>query len=388
MIASGHITRIVAAVMAIAVCLCFCAAAFSESITAAAGGSGVTMEYETALFDTGEVLSVNILMDEADWADMLENAISEEYYSCTVEIGGKTFYQVGIRPKGNTSLSNIANDPTTDRYSFKLEFDHYVECQTCFGLDKLVLNNNYADATNMKEALIYDMYQYHTHQLELPTLAFGRRVVFRVGHSARLPMLVSLEFRQPQFRTNLVVANAQLLNLFVCHMHLPTGFKIYAVDDAVGVDMFAVDMGADQHLATLKISRQLTSCLMCCARVDVRAFREALHHVIKHHAALLVVQQLRTQKFVERRFRLAADTADELPSVPERFAELGNVAHDAFHAAARLRPLFVVHEMDDCDFATPPSCISRRAVLILANSCAAESRLANCTLPIFASTVS
>ena len=160
MIASGHITRIVAAVMAIAVCLCFCAAAFSESITAAAGGSGVTMEYETALFDTGEVLSVNILMDEADWADMLENAISEEYYSCTVEIGGKTFYQVGIRPKSNTSLSNIANDPTTDRYSFKLEFDHYVEGQTCFGLDKLVLNNNYADATNMKEALIYDMYQY------------------------------------------------------------------------------------------------------------------------------------------------------------------------------------------------------------------------------------
>ena len=133
MIASGHITRIVAAVMAIAVCLCFCAAAFSESITAAAGDSGVTMEYETALFDTGEVLSVNILMDEADWADMLENAISEEYYSCTVEIGRKTFYQVGIRPKGNTSLSNIANDPTTDRYSFKLEFDHYVEGQTCFG---------------------------------------------------------------------------------------------------------------------------------------------------------------------------------------------------------------------------------------------------------------
>ena len=160
MIASRHITKAVAAVMAIAVCLCFCAAAFSERITAAAGGSGVTREYETALFSTDAVLSVNILMDEADWANMLENAISEEYCSCDVEIGGKTFYRVGIRPKGNTSLSSIANDPTTDRYSFKLEFDHYVEGQTCFGLDKLVLNNSYADATNMKEALIYDMYQY------------------------------------------------------------------------------------------------------------------------------------------------------------------------------------------------------------------------------------
>lgn len=69
-------------------------------------------------------------------------------------------YRVAIRPKGNTSLTSIASDPTTDRYSFKLEFDHYVDGQTYFGLDKLILNNNYADATNMKEALIYDMYQY------------------------------------------------------------------------------------------------------------------------------------------------------------------------------------------------------------------------------------
>ena len=54
----------------------------------------------------------------------------------------------------------VVNDPTTDRYSFKLEFDQYVEGQTCYGLDKLVLNNNYADATYMKEAQVYDMYRF------------------------------------------------------------------------------------------------------------------------------------------------------------------------------------------------------------------------------------
>ncbi len=37
--------------------------------------------------------------------------------------------------------------------AFKLEFDHYIKGQTCYGLDKLILNNNYADATNMKEAV-------------------------------------------------------------------------------------------------------------------------------------------------------------------------------------------------------------------------------------------
>lgn len=159
MIAHRHITKIIAVVMAAAVGLCLCAAAFSAQITAA-DGMGVSMEYEQALFDTGSILTVDIRMDAADWDDMLQNATAEEYYQCDVEIGGTIFYRVGIRPKGNTSLSAIASDPTTDRYSFKLEFDHYVEGQTCFGLDKLVLNNNYADATNMKEALIYDMYQY------------------------------------------------------------------------------------------------------------------------------------------------------------------------------------------------------------------------------------
>ena len=95
-----------------------------------------------------------------------------------------------------------------------------------------------------------------------------------------------------------------------------------------------------------------------------------------------------TQEFVECGFRLTVNTADELLPIPERLAELGNVAHDTFHAAARLRSLFVIHEMDDCDLAAPPSCISRRAVLIFANSCAAESKLTNCTLPMFASTAS
>ena len=160
MLAHKHITKIAAAVMAAAVCLCLCAVAFSGQLTAWAGDKGIAQEYETALFDTSSILSVNIQMDEADWNDMLENATAETYYQCNVEVNGTMFYQVGIRPKGNTSLSAIANDDTTDRYSFKLEFDHYVDGQTCFGLDKLILNNHYADATNLKEALIYDMYQY------------------------------------------------------------------------------------------------------------------------------------------------------------------------------------------------------------------------------------
>lgn len=160
MVTNKYITKIISALMALAVILCLATSAFSKQLQAVYGNNAVTMEYETELFDTDQVMDIDILMDEDDWNEMLENAISEEYYSCDVVVNGKKFYSVGIRPKGNTSLSSIASAPDTDRYSFKLEFDHYIEGQTCYGLDKLILNNNYADATNMKEAVVYDMYQY------------------------------------------------------------------------------------------------------------------------------------------------------------------------------------------------------------------------------------
>ena len=160
MVTNKYITRIASVIMAAAVILCLMASLFSDKLQEVYGNNAVTMKYESKLFNTDQIMDIDILMDEDDWNNMLENAISEEYYSCNVVVNGKTFYSVGIRPKGNTSLSSIANDPDTDRYSFKLEFDHYIEGQTCYELDKLILNNNYADATNMKEAIVYDMYQY------------------------------------------------------------------------------------------------------------------------------------------------------------------------------------------------------------------------------------
>jgi len=134
--------------------------ALGAKIAKAATNTGITQEYESKLFATSDIITVDIIMSDEKWQELLDNAIMEEYFECDVVINGETFKNVGIRAKGNTSLTNIAKDDTNDRYSFKLKFDEFVEGQTCYGLDKLVLNNNYADATNMKEAVVYDMYAY------------------------------------------------------------------------------------------------------------------------------------------------------------------------------------------------------------------------------------
>lgn len=160
MISYKHLNKIGVVLVALALAGCILAMVFSEHLSVWTATGGYSLEYPAKLFNTENLLEISISIEEDKWNEMLLDATQEEYYECDVEILGQTFYKVGIRPKGNTSLSSIARDPDNNRYSFKLEFDQFVDEQTCFGLDKLVLNNGYADTSNMKEAIIYDMYQF------------------------------------------------------------------------------------------------------------------------------------------------------------------------------------------------------------------------------------
>ena len=112
------------------------------------------MGYENRLFDNTKVHTIDIVMD--DWDEFISNATSEEYYTAAMVIDGEAYKNVGIRGKGNTSLSNVAS-MNSNRYSFKVEFDHYDNSITYHGLDKLSLNNLIQDTTMMKDYLTYTM---------------------------------------------------------------------------------------------------------------------------------------------------------------------------------------------------------------------------------------
>lgn len=107
-----------------------------------------------------KVMTVEIAADPDDWQAMLDNASQKEYISADVTLNGTTVKNVGIKPKGNSSLKAITENKDSNRYSFKIKFDKYVEGQTWMGLDELALNNNYSDATSMKEYLSYDIMNY------------------------------------------------------------------------------------------------------------------------------------------------------------------------------------------------------------------------------------
>lgn len=151
---SKHFNRICAVVMVLclAVTLMLC---FPDAVGIQAASK--TLGYESRLFDTSYVHSIDIVMD--DWDSFIENCESEEYSSCAVVIDGESYKNIAIRAKGNTSLSRVANYGN-DRYSFKIEFDHYNDATTYHGLDKLCLNNMIQDNTYIKDYLCYTMMNY------------------------------------------------------------------------------------------------------------------------------------------------------------------------------------------------------------------------------------
>lgn len=108
--------------------------------------------YENLLFDTSYVHTLDIVMDDFD--SFIETCENEEYSACSVIIDSEVYKNVGLRAKGNTSLSNVSSMGSS-RYSFKIEFDQYIEGSSYHGLDKLSLNNLIQDNTMMKDYLTY-----------------------------------------------------------------------------------------------------------------------------------------------------------------------------------------------------------------------------------------
>ena len=119
-----------------------------------ATSGGVVLGYEERLFDTSVVHTIDIVMD--DWEGFIAGCEDEEYVLCDLVIDGEEQPGAGIRAKGNTSLSSVAAYGN-DRYSFKIEFDHYDSSLSYYGLDKLNLNNIIQDNTYMKDFLSYQL---------------------------------------------------------------------------------------------------------------------------------------------------------------------------------------------------------------------------------------
>ena len=154
MITSKHIAKITAVLVCLSLFACV-------MIVYAAGvnQNKKVVDYESKLFGD-DILTIDIRVDENEWQEMLDNAIAKEYISADLVINGESFNTVGIRTKGNSSLSQVVGMDDSDRYSINFKFNYYVKGQTCYGLDTFCINNLLADTTYMKDYLSYDIMKY------------------------------------------------------------------------------------------------------------------------------------------------------------------------------------------------------------------------------------
>ncbi|HCQ5550279.1 TPA: CotH kinase family protein [Clostridioides difficile] len=128
-------------------------------IYSTSGNKGVDLYsdvYIEKYFNRDKVMEVNIEIAESDLKDMNENAIKEEFKVAKVTIDGDTYGNVGIRTKGNPSLTSVVNSDS-NRYSYKINFDKYNTSQSMEGLTQLNLNNCYSDPSYMREFLTYSI---------------------------------------------------------------------------------------------------------------------------------------------------------------------------------------------------------------------------------------
>ncbi len=115
--------------------------------------------YESKLFGE-EILSLEIQVDEEDWQGLLDDPTAKEYIAADLTINGETFSSVGLRTKGNSSLTQVAQMNDSDRYSLNFKFNQFQKGQTCYGLDSFCINNLMGDNTCMKDYLSYDIMNY------------------------------------------------------------------------------------------------------------------------------------------------------------------------------------------------------------------------------------
>lgn len=153
MIDSKHINKIIAGVVVLALIFCgfivYAANAYEPANVPA---------YQKLLFND-KIVEIDIQVNAEEWQSLLDNPEAKEYISGDLTINGEVFESVGVRTKGNSTITEVA-ESESDRYSLTVNLNKYVNGQTYYGLDSFCLNNINDDPTYMKEYISYEIMNY------------------------------------------------------------------------------------------------------------------------------------------------------------------------------------------------------------------------------------
>lgn len=120
--------------------------------------AGQTAPDYDRLFPADRVVDVDLAISDADWATLMAEPLEDVYVPADLTYDGISVPQIAIRLKGNSSRNSVAM-MGSERFSFKLDLDEYVDDQRLLGVDKLNLNNGFKDPSFLREHLANQLYR-------------------------------------------------------------------------------------------------------------------------------------------------------------------------------------------------------------------------------------
>ncbi|MBL7806839.1 MAG: CotH kinase family protein [Saprospiraceae bacterium] len=103
----------------------------------------------TGFYDESTFQEIQLWFEQPDfWQLMKTNYASKTDIPATMIVENDTFWNVGVRFKGNTSYQQVQN---SDKKSFNITLDAFVAGQDINGYSTLNLNNAFEDASFMRE---------------------------------------------------------------------------------------------------------------------------------------------------------------------------------------------------------------------------------------------
>ena len=82
--------------------------------------------------------------------------VDHQYGKADITVDGETIKEIGLRYKGN---GTFLEGRERGKYSFKIDFNEYIDDQEFRGLTKINLQNNVSDPSYLREALSYELFR-------------------------------------------------------------------------------------------------------------------------------------------------------------------------------------------------------------------------------------
>lgn len=113
--------------------------------------------YANKIFDQSYVHKIELSIPERDLSSLRASPTEKTRYLADVIIDGESFKNVAFSTRGNASLTALAGDENSERYSYKVNFGKFSEHSSYHGLDKLILNNLNSDPSYLKDYLAFEI---------------------------------------------------------------------------------------------------------------------------------------------------------------------------------------------------------------------------------------